>query len=477
MAQAEEARVDAEAPIRHETSDDARGDVAADNTAKARGEGADSGVPRKAGVFSGAGGDRRDSRRADGWRRADPRAVNKASARARAHAEYARRREGTEEVADAEVISAPRLVAAVENEDERASDSASDSASYSASDSASDSAEEVRDPEDQDLPVDPEERFLRSTDPLPRSVYGRLDQLTPLPGFPHTPPVVLSARHPKAYLFRNFLTPEECDHLVALANEKLAPSTVVGQSGPVASGIRTSAGMFLDKGQTPMLRGIEERIAAAVGLPEPNGEGMQILRYERGQKYDPHYDYFHDAANSSPKRGGQRMATMLIYLRDTEKGGETIFPKGTKPADFDDPDAGAFEWSECASKTGVPVRSVRGDAVLFWSLTEEYSLDAGSLHGACPVVAGEKWTAVKWIRVAKFDGGFSSPLPMPPLAVSDRKAADPKEACRDEWAECAEWARKGWCARNPEFMIGVNGARDSKGPACPVSCDVECAKT
>ena len=174
-----------------------------------------------------------------------------------------------------------------------------------------------------------------------------------------------------------------------------------------------------------MLRGIEERIAAAVGLPEPNGEGMQILRYERGQKYDPHYDYFHDAANSSPKRGGQRMATMLIYLRDTEKGGETIFPKGTKPADFDDPDAGALEWSECASKTGVPVRSVRGDAVLFWSLTEEYSLDAGSLHGACPV-AGEKWTAVKWIRVAKFDGVLSSPLPAPPLAVSDRKAADPE---------------------------------------------------
>ena len=473
MAQAEEARVDAAAPIRHETSDDARGDVAADNTAKARGEGADSGVPRKAGVFSGAGGDRRDARRADGWHRADPRAVHKASARARARRIRPTTRGYRGGCRCRGDIRAPSGRRGRERGRTRERFPASDLAS----DSASDSAEEVRDPEDQDPPVDPEERFLRSTDPLPRSVYGRLDQLTPLPGFPHTPPVVLSARHPKAYLFRNFLTPEECDHLVALANEKLAPSTVVGQSGPVASGIRTSAGMFLDKGQTPMLRGIEERIAAAVGLPEPNGEGMQILRYERGQKYDPHYDYFHDAANSSPKRGGQRMATMLIYLRDTEKGGETIFPKGTKPADFDDPDAGAFEWSECASKTGVPVRSVRGDAVLFWSLTEEYSLDAGSLHGACPVVAGEKWTAVKWIRVAKFDGGSRRRFPCRRSPSRDRKAADPKEACRDEWAECAEWARKGWCARNPEFMIGVNGARDSKGPACPVSCDVKCAKT
>lgn len=476
MAQAEEARADADASVRPGTSDDAHDAVATDANvaANARGKGADSGVPRKAGVFSGADADG-GARRVGGWHRADARSVNKASARARAHSELAKRRGAEAEARDAAgVKSAPRLFTTVENEDERARDSARDSTTK---------AEEARDREDrdrdrdqdQDPPADPEERFLRSTDPLPRSVYGRLDQLTPLPGFPHAPPVVLSARHPKAYLFRNFLSPEECDHLVALANEKLAPSTVVGQSGPVASGIRTSAGMFLDKGQTPMLRGIEERIAAAVGLPEPNGEGMQILRYERGQKYDPHYDYFHDAANSSPKRGGQRMATMLIYLRDTEKGGETIFPKGTKPPDFDDPDAGAFEWSECASKTGVPVRSVRGDALLFWSLTEEYTLDAGSLHGACPVVAGEKWTAVKWIRVAKFDGGFSSPLPMPPLAVSDRKAADPKKACRDEWVECAEWARKGWCARNPEFMIGANGARDSKGPACPESCDVKCA--
>jgi prolyl 4-hydroxylase len=50
---------------------------------------------------------------------------------------------------------------------------------------------------------------------------------------------------------------------------------------------------------------------------------MQILRYENGQKYDPHYDYFHDQVNSAPRRGGQRMATMLIYLEDTEQGGET----------------------------------------------------------------------------------------------------------------------------------------------------------
>lgn len=83
---------------------------------------------------------------------------------------------------------------------------------------------------------------------------------------------------------------------------------------------------------------------------------------------------------------------------------------------------------------------------------------------------GMKWTAVKWIRVAKFDGGFNHPLPMPPLALSRRGGGQ----CEDEWSECSEWARKGWCARNPEFMTSRGGARDSKGPACPRSCGVAC---
>eukprot|EP00959_Pyramimonas_sp_CCMP1952_P393729 8250193-Pyramimonas_sp.AAC.1 len=45
-----------------------------------------------------------------------------------------------------------------------------------------------------------------------------------------------------------------------------------------------------------------------------NGEGIQILHYEPGQKYEAHYDYFHDKFNNDPTKGGQRVATMLMYL-------------------------------------------------------------------------------------------------------------------------------------------------------------------
>lgn len=51
---------------------------------------------------------------------------------------------------------------------------------------------------------------------------------------------------------------------------------------------------------------------------------MQILHYEHGQKYEPHFDYFHDKVNQ--ELGGHRVATVLMYLSDVQKGGETVFP-------------------------------------------------------------------------------------------------------------------------------------------------------
>lgn len=61
-----------------------------------------------------------------------------------------------------------------------------------------------------------------------------------------------------------------------------------------------------------------------VFLCSENGEAIQILRYENGQKYDEHFDYFNDKNNQA--LGGHRVATVLMYLSDVKKGGETVFP-------------------------------------------------------------------------------------------------------------------------------------------------------
>lgn len=81
------------------------------------------------------------------------------------------------------------------------------------------------------------------------------------------------------------------------------------------STVRTSKGTFLRKNHDDIVARIEKRLAMVTMLPEENGEALQILEYVDGQKYEPHTDYFHDQLNQDRSHGGQRVATVLMYLR------------------------------------------------------------------------------------------------------------------------------------------------------------------
>ncbi|KAI3462967.1 hypothetical protein Pfo_019630 [Paulownia fortunei] len=241
---------------------------------------------------------------------------------------------------------------------------------------------------------------------------------------------------PRAFLYTGFLNDKEFDHLISLAKDKLEKSMVADyESGKsVESEVRTSSGMFIRKAQDEIVSGIEAKIAAWTFLPQENGEAMQILHYEHGQKYEPHFDFFHDKANQ--ELGGHRVATVLMYLSDVEKGGETVFPV----SEAKDRQPKGDDWSDCAKK-GYAVKPRKGDALLFFSLHPDATTDPSSLHGSCPVVEGEKWSATKWIHVRSFD------MPWTHSAGSD---------CVDDNPNCPAWALRGECDKNPLYMVGSN---------------------
>ncbi|TVU03569.1 hypothetical protein EJB05_37121 [Eragrostis curvula] len=201
---------------------------------------------------------------------------------------------------------------------------------------------------------------------------------------------------PRIILFHNFLSSEECDYLMAIARPRLQISTVVdvATGKGVKSDVRTSSGMFVNSEERkfPVIQveilhvAIEKRISVFSQIPKENGELIQVLRYEASQYYRPHHDYFSDTFNL--KRGGQRVATMLMYLTDGVEGGETHFPR-----------AGEGECS-CGGKmvSGLCVKPNKGDAVLFWSMGLDGNTDPNSIHSGCPVLKGEKWSATKWMR-------------------------------------------------------------------------------
>ncbi|KAL7090589.1 hypothetical protein ABFS83_12G047300 [Erythranthe nasuta] len=203
---------------------------------------------------------------------------------------------------------------------------------------------------------------------------------------------------PRAFVFHNFLSKEECEYLISIAEPHMEKSTVVdSETGKSTdSRVRTSSGTFLARGRDKIVQRIEKRIADFTFIPVEHGEGLQILHYEVGQKYEPHYDYFMDEFNT--QNGGQRIATVLMYLSDVEEGGETVFPaaKGN---------ISAVPWwnelSQCG-KEGLSIKPKMGDALLFWSMKPDATLDPSSLHGGCPVIRGNKWSSTKWMRVHEY---------------------------------------------------------------------------
>ncbi|RLN17174.1 putative prolyl 4-hydroxylase 7 [Panicum miliaceum] len=275
--------------------------------------------------------------------------------------------------------------------------------------------------------------------------------------------VVQLSWRPRAFLHKGFLTDAECDHLIALAKDKLEKSMVAdNESGKsVQSEVRTSSGMFLEKKQDEVVTRIEERISAWTFLPPENGESIQILHYQNGEKYEPHYDYFHDKNNQA--LGGHRIATVLMYLSNVEKGGETIFPNAESVScDNSGIQQGKLlqpkddTWSECA-RNGYAVKPVKGDALLFFSLHPNATTDSDSLHGSCPVIEGQKWSATKWIHVRSFD------LPV--------KQAGSSDGCEDDNVLCPQWAAVGECAKNPNYMVGTKEAPGFCRKSCKVCAE------
>ncbi len=194
--------------------------------------------------------------------------------------------------------------------------------------------------------------------------------------------VLQTLRHPRVVVFGNLLADDECEALVATARLRLARSLTVEThtGGETVNVDRTSDGMFFERCENEVVARLEQRIAILLCWPLEFGEGLQVLRYAPGAQYRPHYDYFDPAEAGTPtilRRGGQRLATLVMYLQEPEQGGATTFPD-----------------------VGLEVAPVRGTGVFF--SYERPDPATRTLHGGAPVLAGEKWVATKWLRERQF---------------------------------------------------------------------------
>ena len=187
--------------------------------------------------------------------------------------------------------------------------------------------------------------------------------------------------------FRNVFTSQECDEIIKIGKKLVKPS-MVGFDFGKDDKVRNSSHAWLAREDYPSVSRVANLVSELTNLPVENQEKFQLVRYQKGQKYNHHFDACNPSAGDykacveNSKHHGARKFTFLIYLNDVFYGGETDFPK-----------------------VGVKVQPRKGSAVLFRNLipyTRES--DPLSLHAGLPPTQNEeKWIINVWVRDTLYD--------------------------------------------------------------------------
>ncbi len=178
------------------------------------------------------------------------------------------------------------------------------------------------------------------------------------------------------YTLENFLSEQESDELVDLINIRLRPSTVTTEK--IDKYFRTSSTCDLSLVNNPLVQEIENKISQALGINLSYSEGIQAQRYDVGQEFKAHTDYFEPRTDEYKKFAsvqGNRTWTFMIYLNNTTQGGGTKFVK--------------------LGKTFYPKK---GMAVVWNNLYPDGTPNPNTLHWGLPVEQGVKVIITKWFR-------------------------------------------------------------------------------
>lgn len=190
-------------------------------------------------------------------------------------------------------------------------------------------------------------------------------------------------------IIHNLMTEKEADTIRELAAPMLTRARVQTDNGTadIVSKTRTSQTAWFSPDTHPIVNRMNRRIEAATGLSadmtDSHCELMQVANYGMGGHYTPHYDYLivdrpeneRDQVDDRELYAGDRTATVMFYLKDVIRGGSTVFPR-----------------------LGVHLKPEIGAAAFWYNLYRNGEGIIETVHGACPVLMGEKWVANFWIR-------------------------------------------------------------------------------
>lgn len=177
------------------------------------------------------------------------------------------------------------------------------------------------------------------------------------------------------FILRNFLDADECSALIERIDAQRRPSTIADANGD--DYFRTSETCDLDHAD-PVIAALDDKFAALSGIDRAHGEPVQGQRYDEGQEFKPHTDYFEPGGADFERFcsvAGQRTWTFMIYLNDVAAGGATRF-----------------------REIGKTIQPERGKLLAWNNRRADGSPNPATLHTGMKVRKGVKYVITRWYR-------------------------------------------------------------------------------
>lgn len=178
------------------------------------------------------------------------------------------------------------------------------------------------------------------------------------------------------YVWKNFLNADLCSALMELTDRSLRESTTADTFGDRA--VRTSRTADIGQYGGRLVHELDDAITAALGIHWSYAEATQAQRYDTGQEFKSHHDYFEPGTREHKafcEFMGQRTWTFMVYLNDVEEGGATRFRRLDRI-----------------------FRPESGKALVWNNLTPEGIINPYTIHQGMKVRSGRKYVITKWFR-------------------------------------------------------------------------------
>jgi len=179
-------------------------------------------------------------------------------------------------------------------------------------------------------------------------------------------------------VYNNILTNEECNYIIEQCTNFKESQTTKDKEDYNSHFRKSSTAVF--SSELKQITKLRSKLAKITNTTlEQQETPVSVIKYSQNEYFLPHMDAFGRMDKFPDSHAGDRLISGIFYLNDNYTGGETYF-----------------------KSENIKIKGNQGDLLIWYNLNDDGSPNRKTLHAGLPVIEGDKFIVVMWVREKEF---------------------------------------------------------------------------